>query len=71
VWVAEAVQEDIIEGRGTKPGMITWPSCPLHPQHPLWLQGRNLTPPSISRDEHDPVWTCVTSNRQIAELGRL
>jgi hypothetical protein len=37
----------------------TWPACPLHRRHPLWL-------------EHDRVvWRCTQSGRVIAPLGSL
>jgi hypothetical protein len=35
----------------------TWPSCPLHPCHPLWL--------------HDGRWTCAESRVPVALLGQL
>jgi hypothetical protein len=39
----------------------TWPACPLHPQHPLWLDG-----------EHDrAVWRCTLAAVDIAPLGSL
>jgi hypothetical protein len=39
----------------------TWPACPLHPQHPLWLDG-----------EHDrAVWRCTQAGMDIAPLGSL
>jgi hypothetical protein len=39
----------------------TWPACPLHPQHPLWLDG-----------EHDrAVWRCTRTGVDIAPLGSL
>lgn len=39
----------------------TWPACPLHPQHPLWLDG-----------EHDrAVWRCTQAAMDIAPLGSL
>ena len=37
----------------------TWPACPLHRRHPLWL-------------EHDLVaWGCTQTGRVIAPLGSL
>jgi hypothetical protein len=37
----------------------TWPACPLHQRHPLWL-------------EHDRVvWRCTQTGRVIAPLGSL
>lgn len=39
----------------------TWPACPLHPHHPLWLD-----------DGPDrPAWRCVTAEVEIAPLGAL
>jgi hypothetical protein len=39
----------------------TWPACPLHPQHSLWLDG-----------EHDrAVWRCTRAGVDIAPLGSL
>jgi hypothetical protein len=35
----------------------SWPACPLHHRHPLWL-----------RDGH---WTCAESRVRVAPLGRL
>ena len=70
-WVAEAVQEDLIEGLGTP--AQTWPICPDHPHHPLWLQPRdpdNDTYVDVDRPV-DPVWTCIVSGRRIATLGQL
>jgi hypothetical protein len=39
----------------------TWPTCPLHPRHPLWLD-----------DERSrAVWRCTKSGVDIAPLGSL
>ena len=39
----------------------TWPACPLHPQHPLWLDS-----------DHDrAVWRCTQAGIDIAPLGSL
>lgn len=39
----------------------TWPTCPLHPRHPLWLD-----------DQRDrPVWRCTTAGVDVASLGAL
>ena len=39
----------------------TWPACPLHPQHPLWLDS-----------EHDrAVWRCMQAEMDIAPLSSL
>ena len=35
----------------------SWPSCPLHHRHPLWL--------------HDGHWTCGESRVSVAPLGQL
>lgn len=35
----------------------TWPRCPRHPNHPLWL--------------HDEFWTCEMDRTRIAPLGGL
>lgn len=35
----------------------TWPACPLHRRHPLWL--------------HDGHWTCTESQVPVAPLGQL
>ena len=35
----------------------TWPACPRHPQHPLWL--------------HDGSWCCEQDGVAIAKLGEL
>ena len=72
VWVSEAVQEDIIEGLGPEQRVTNWPSCPRHPQHPLWLVEQRqsfLQPPT--EPSSDPFWTCITDDEAIAELGRL
>lgn len=72
VWVAEAVQEDIIEGRDDRPGLVTWPACPEHPEHPLWLRGDyEELPDGTEKSIRDPAWTCITSERVVAELGKL
>lgn len=35
----------------------TWPACPLHPNHPLWL--------------HNEHWLCEQTQTVIAKLGHL
>jgi hypothetical protein len=65
-WVAETVQDDLLDGL-----RVTWPPCPDHPQHPLWLQPRNPANTTYVDRMTDPVWTCITSHRPIAELGGL
>jgi hypothetical protein len=62
LWVAEVVQEDLIEGVGDERPLITWPACPNHANHPLWL--------SIG-DAASAAWTCPTTHERVAELGRL
>lgn len=72
VWVTEAIQEDIIEGLGLDQRVINWPACPRHPQHPMWLvEGRQSPATSPLVPTCDPVWTCITDNEAIAELGCL
>ena len=70
VWVAEAVQEDLIEGRGDERQLVVWPRCPDHPNHPLWLRPRTA-PDGSSVVDGDETWTCITTHRSIAELGQL
>ena len=36
---------------------VTWPRCPRHPNHPLWLQ--------------DGAWWCTKDNVRIPSLGEL
>jgi hypothetical protein len=36
---------------------VTWPRCPRHPNHPLWL--------------HEDSWCCERDDAAIAELGGL
>lgn len=36
---------------------VSWPRCPRHPNHPLWLDGDS--------------WWCTADNVQIARLGEL
>lgn len=38
----------------------TWPSCPDHPNHPLWLSG-----------DDPPMWTCPRTGQQFCQLGQL
>ncbi len=64
LWVAEAVQDDLIEGHGSMPRTIVWPRCPDHRNHPLWL--RSSDPQRL-----DPAWTCPTTERVVAQLGDL
>jgi hypothetical protein len=39
----------------------TWPACPHHPRHPLWL---NNHPPPFA-------WHCPASGQPIAAIGEL
>jgi hypothetical protein len=57
LWVAENLQERVIETR-----LNTWPACPEHSHHPLWLS---------SPLDFDAAWTCPASGRPIARLGTL
>lgn len=38
----------------------TWPACPEHGTHPLWLEG-----------ESEPAWTCPATGRRFSALGQL
>jgi hypothetical protein len=72
LWVAEAVQEDLIEGIGVSDRLVTWPLCPDHPNHPLWLRSSQENFARRGGELlDDPVWTCTTTRRPVAELGRL
>jgi hypothetical protein len=57
LWVAENLQERVIKTR-----FNTWPACPEHPNHPLWLS---------SPHDFNATWTCPASGRPIARLGKL
>ena len=35
----------------------TWPACPRHPNHPLWLHGES--------------WCCESDGEEVARLGEL
>jgi hypothetical protein len=70
VWVTEAIQEDIIEGLG-RVRLVTWPACPDHPNHPMWLRSNDEAHASSGEPQTDPAWTCLTTKRAIAELGHL
>jgi hypothetical protein len=39
----------------------TWPACPTHTNHPLWLE----------RSNGGPVWRCPTTHLGYGELGSL
>lgn len=51
--VAEEIQQEFHDGFVD----ITWPKCPLHQRHPLWL--------------HDGYWTCEQLGVRLARLGEL
>lgn len=56
-WVVERAQQvlhDTFED-------TTWPRCPRHGRHPLWLRWNN----------GDPTWCCDTDNTPVARLGEL
>ena len=58
----EDLQQDLIEGVGSRPGIVVWPRCPMHDNHPLWLR--------INGNSY-PAWTCPTTQEALAELGDL
>ena len=58
VWTAEAVQGDLIEGLGCSPRLATWPVCPDHRHHPLWLRSADRGTGHEQEPVDDPVWTC-------------
>jgi hypothetical protein len=39
---------------------VSWPHCPDHGQHPLWLS-----------DGRPPMWTCPSTQAPICQLGEL
>jgi hypothetical protein len=55
VRVAEDVQQQLHDTLVD----TTWPACPLHPRHPLWL------------DQDRPVWRCAQAVVDVAPLGSL
>lgn len=61
VWVADKVQEWVIEDRwGREP--TNWPPCPLHPgTHPMVATVR----------DGDAVWACPTDNSVVSRIGSL
>ena len=71
LWVAKAVQEDLIEGHGAQPRLVTWPAWPNHANHPLWLSTPGAWSDPSNADLADTAWTCPTTHEQIAELGKL
>lgn len=56
VLVAESVQQDLHDDRVD----TSWPACPEHPSHPLWLSG---TLPAI--------WACPSTGKPVCALGEL
>ena len=38
----------------------TWPTCPEHGNHPLWVDGKEI-----------PGWACASSNRLACHVGEL
>jgi hypothetical protein len=69
IWVAQAVQEQLLEGDAQQQPLVSWPACPHHPEHPLWLSTRE--PDRHDGDLSSSAWTCPTTHEQIAELGGL
>jgi hypothetical protein len=62
-WGSDAIKlaEDVQQHLHDTFVHTTWPACPLHPQHPLWLDS-----------EHDrAVWRCRQAEMDIAPLGSL
>lgn len=55
--VAEEVQQ-ALHDTFTDP---TWPSCPVHPNHPLWLD----------EDVVPLLWRCPRTRTAVAPLGQL
>jgi hypothetical protein len=47
--VQQAFHDDFVD--------TTWPSCPTHPNHPLWF--------------HDGHWVCERNHVRVAPLGQL
>jgi hypothetical protein len=56
VVLAESVQQRLHDDRID----TTWPACPDHPSHPLWL---TRTLPAI--------WTCPSTDKAVRVLGEL
>jgi hypothetical protein len=62
-WGSYAIKlaEDVQQRLHDSFVQTTWPACPLHPQHPLWLD-----------DDHNrAVWRCAQAGIDIAPLGSL
>jgi hypothetical protein len=56
--LAEAVQADLHDSYQHR----TWPPCPRHPHHPLWLG---------SPMDNPLVWRCPSDDSEVAALGSL
>ncbi len=56
-WVVDDVQQ-ILHDTFVD---TTWPQCPRHLRHPLWLRLHN----------DEPVWFCDSDNMPVAKLGEL
>lgn len=65
LYVAADIQGDLHDlaqsGLGT-PATNTWPACPRHRNHPLWLE------PELSPNA---AWTCPMTDERVARLGKL
>lgn len=59
MFVADEVQQQLHDGFED----TTWPACPEHHNHPLWLERDN--------DAGPPIWVCKTSRRSYGRLGEL
>ena len=69
--LTNALQQDLIEGLGPSPRLVTWPACPDHRRHPLWLRSAGRGAGHEQEPADDPVWTCPVTNRAVADLGQL
>jgi hypothetical protein len=58
--LAFAVAEDVQQWLQDTFLDTTWPACPEHRQHPLWLS-----------EDDPPMWTCPASGRVYCRLGDL
>jgi hypothetical protein len=56
-WVVDDVQQMLHDTFVD----TTWPQCPRHLRHPLWLRVHN----------DEPTWYCDSENTPIAKLGEL
>jgi hypothetical protein len=57
VWYRDKLVEDVQQYFHDCFVDTTWPSCPRHPNHPLWLRGES--------------WYCERDGETIAKLGEL